>query len=169
MNVELGNPSAKDYEDADLLRAWGTASRNQRGCMSIAIVLDAAALDGEPYSAVTRGLIERTLERDGELWCAAVNLAGVCRGRARTAEVDAFLRMEIGTGHKKTSVNIRATDEVFAKCVGLLLHASSRGSIDTADAHVVALCADFETAIVLSADPEDLLSLPGAVRSVRVW
>jgi hypothetical protein len=32
--------------------------------MSIAIILDAAALDGEPYSAATRGLIERTLERD---------------------------------------------------------------------------------------------------------
>jgi hypothetical protein len=46
-------------------------------------------------------------------------------------------------------VNIRSTDEVFAKRVGSVLHASSRGSEDIADAHVVALCAEFETAIVV--------------------
>lgn len=136
--------------------------------MSIAIILDAAALDGEPYSAATRGLIERTLERDGELWSTAVNLAEVCRGRARTAEVESFLRRGIGGGAKKTSVNIRSTDEVFAKRVGTVLHASSRGSEDIADAHVVALCAEFETAIVLSVDPEDILSLAEAVPAVRV-
>jgi predicted nucleic acid-binding protein len=136
--------------------------------MSIAIILDAAALDGERYSAATRGLIERTLERDGELWCSAVNLAEVCRGRARTAEVESFLRRGITFGSTKASVKIRSTDEAFAKRVGTLLHSSSRGSEDLADAHVVALCADFETAIVLTTDPEDILSLAESIPAVRV-
>jgi predicted nucleic acid-binding protein len=136
--------------------------------VSIAIILDAAALDGEPYSAATRGLIERTLERDGELWCSAVNLAEVCRGRARTSEVESFLSRGIRIGLKKISLNVRSTDEAFAKRVGTLLCASSRGSENLADAHVVALCADFETAIVLTTDPEDILSLAESIPAVRV-
>ena len=136
--------------------------------MSIAIIFDAAALDGDPYSAATRGLIERTLERDGELWCSAVNLAEVCRGRARTSHVESFLGRGIRIGSKKASLNVRSTDEAFAKRVGTLLHASSRGSEDMADAHVVALCADFDTAVVLTTDPEDILALAESIPSVRV-
>ena len=136
--------------------------------MSFSIVLDAAGLDGAPFSSASRALIERTLERDGELWCSAVNLAEVCRGRQRTSEVESFLRRGIRSGSPHGAVNIRSTDEAFAKRVGNILYASSRGSKDLADAHVVAVCADFDTAIVLTSDAEDILALAEAIPAVRV-
>jgi predicted nucleic acid-binding protein len=129
-----------------------------------AIVLDAAALDGTPFSGATRALIERTLQRSGEVWCCAVNLAEVCRGRARTASVDAFLRRGVAS----SPVHVRDTDALFARRVGGLLARADRGSEALADAHVVALCADFDVAIVVTSDPDDVLALAEYLPGVRV-
>ncbi len=136
--------------------------------MRTAVILDAGALDGASYSASTRALIERALARDAEVWCCAVNLAEVCRGRSHTASVESFLRRGVRTNNKHGAITVRATDEAFAKRVGAILHAVSLGSSSLTDAHVVALCADFDAAIVLTTDSADIISLTDAIPAVRV-
>lgn len=134
----------------------------------MAVVLDAGALDGTPYSPSSRALIERALDRGGEIWCCAVNLAEVCRGRDRSSRVASFLRRGIQVAESKHAVNVRATDEGFARRVGALLHAASLNSSSLADGHVIALCAEFDTAIVLTTDPDDIIDLSQTIPSVRV-
>jgi predicted nucleic acid-binding protein len=132
--------------------------------MRSAVVLDAGGLDGTPFSGPTRALVERLLERSGEVWCCAANLAEVCRGRSRTASVEAFLRRGVGV----SAVNVRNTDESFAKRVGALLALSGQGSEALADAHVVALCADFDSVVVITTDADDLVALAEFLPSMRM-
>ncbi len=132
------------------------------------MILDAGALDGAPYSPATRALIEQALRREAEVWCCAANLAEVCRGRDRTASVEAFLRRGISPGSEIGAIHIRSTDEVFAKRIGNLLHAASLGSESLADAHVVALCSEFDSVVVLTTDPSDIQVLASFIPGVRV-
>jgi predicted nucleic acid-binding protein len=133
-----------------------------------AVVLDAGALDGSPWSPATRALIQRIVQRSGEVWCCAVNLSEVCRGRDRTAAVESFLRRGIPGVGVDGAIHVRNTDEVFAKRVGALLHAASLDSSALADAHVVALCAEFDAVIVVTTDSEDIMALADSVPAVRV-
>ncbi|MGH3755094.1 MAG: hypothetical protein ACRDRP_20850 [Pseudonocardiaceae bacterium] len=88
--------------------------------MSFAVVLDAAAfdiLDSTPAAGL-RALLRRAIDDGGEVRCAAVTLAEVCRGVARTRQVEAALARRRG-GQR---IRIVPTDERFAKLVGAILH-----------------------------------------------
>lgn len=130
------------------------------------IVLDAAAFDviDGPDGARLRALLEVALDRDGEVCCAAVTLAEVCRGTTRTRRVEAAL----ARSRSGSRVRVVPTDERLAKLVGAILHDTASGSELLADAHVVAVCAGVENAAVVTADPDDITRLATAVPGVRV-
>ncbi|MFN2497200.1 MAG: PIN domain-containing protein [Pseudonocardiaceae bacterium] len=134
--------------------------------MSVAVVLDAAAFDVLDSQRATgmRALLRRTIDTGGEVRCAAVTLAEVCRGVARTRRVEAALARR-GGGQR---IRIVPTDERFAKLVGAILHDTGSGSERIADAHVVAACTTADAAIVLTADPRDVAALAAAVPATRI-
>lgn len=135
--------------------------------MSYGVVLDAAAFDTIDSRAgrVLREFLRRTSEQhQTSARCAAVTLAEVCRGPARTSRVEAALARRRG-GRR---IMVVPTDERLAKLVGAVLHKSGRGSEDIADAHVVGVCAAFETAVVITSDPEDITTLAAAIPGTRV-
>jgi predicted nucleic acid-binding protein len=96
--------------------------------------------------------------------CAAVTLAEVCSGRARTRRVEAALARRRG-GQR---IRVVPTDERFARLVGAILHNTGAGSEHMADAHVVAACTTVDTAIVLTTDPGDIATLAAAVPGTRI-
>ncbi|MGQ0465192.1 MAG: PIN domain-containing protein [Sporichthyaceae bacterium] len=134
--------------------------------MTQGIVLDAAAFDAldTPGGAVVRQMLLQSAQRGEETRCAAVTLAEVCRGLTRTRQVEAALARRRG-GRRILAV---PTEERLAKLVGAILHETGRGSEHIADAHVVAVCAGFETALVITAEPEDITALAEAIPGTRV-
>lgn len=134
--------------------------------MTLRTVLDAAAFDAVDAAdgGPTRALLRRTLTAGGEVCCAAVTLAEVCRGAARTRRVEVALSRDRG-GRR---VRVVPTDEGLAKLVGAILHDCAAGSEHLADAHVVAVAAAAGNAIVLTADPGDIIDLASAVPGTRM-
>lgn len=129
-------------------------------------VLDAAAFDSldAPGGGAVRALLRRTLAAGGEVCCAAVTLAEVCRGTARTRRVEVALSRDRG-GQR---IRVIPTDERLAKLVGAILHDRGAGSERLADAHVVAVGAGAGSAIVLTSDPDDIADLATAVPGTRM-
>ncbi|MGH3566139.1 MAG: PIN domain-containing protein [Pseudonocardia sp.] len=134
--------------------------------MTARIVLDAAAFDvlDQPAGTELRALVERSAGRGTDTFCAAVTLTEVCRGTARTRRVEASLVRARG-GHR---IRVVPIDERLAKLVGAILNDTKRGSEHIADAHVVAVCAGAEQAIVITADPDDIAALAVAMPGVRI-
>ena len=134
--------------------------------MSAAVVLDAAAFDviDDPRGTGVRALLRRTIDNGGEVRCAAVTLAEVCRGTARTRRVEAAL----SRSHGGKRIRVLPTDEGLVKLVGAILHDTGSGSERIADAHVVAACATSDAAIVLTVDPSDVAALATALPGVRI-
>jgi hypothetical protein len=128
------------------------------------VVLDAAGLDEVATNRALRGLLRRTVERGGQVWCAAVTIAEVTRGQARTARVHQALGRQFG-GRR---VLVQPTDERLALLVGALLHDTERGSEDLADAHVVAVCAPAAVALVVTSDPDDIAAIGDHLPGVRI-
>lgn len=130
------------------------------------VVLDAAAFDvlGAPGDSDLRALLRRTAERGGKVSCAAVTLAEVCRGLARTRKMEAAL----ARSHGGQRIRVVATDERLAKLVGGILHHAGLGSDRIANAHVVAVCAPAEAALVLTEDPGDIAELAAALPGCRI-
>lgn len=134
--------------------------------MTVGVVLDASAFDhlGGPTGHGLRALLRRTVERGGEVSCAAVTLAEVCRGPARTRRVEVALARDRG-GQR---IRVVPTDERLAKLVGTILHATRSASDRLANAHVVAICARSDGAIVVTSDPDDITALAVAVPGTRI-
>ena len=65
-------------------------------------------------------------------------------------------------------MQIRDTDERFAKRVGALLEAAQLGSGALADAHVVALCSEFDAVVVITSDPGDIVALGQHIPATRL-
>ena len=131
------------------------------------VVLDAAAfdvLDTPRRSSKLWALLELTLHEGGQVRCAAVTLAEVCRGPDRTRRVE----YAIAGRHKGQRIRVIPTDERMAKRVGAILHSTHSGSERLADAHVVAVCADSDVAVVVTSDPDDITELSTAVPCTRV-
>jgi predicted nucleic acid-binding protein len=135
--------------------------------VTLRVVLDAAAfdhLDG-PSARGLLAILERAVaQHDGEVRCAAVTLAEVCRGPARTRRVEAILAARRGG----RPITVVPTDERLAKLVGAVLDHAREGSAMIADAHVVAVCAGAERALVVTSDPDDIVRLSAAVPATRV-
>lgn len=134
--------------------------------MSVSAVLDAAAFDviDRAEGAALRHLLRTVLERGGDVRCAAVTLAEVCRGPARTRRVEVAVARDRG-GQR---ILVVPTDAKLAKLVGAVLQAADRGSDAMADAHVVAVCAAVDRAVVLTSDPDDISALAAAIPGTRV-
>lgn len=134
--------------------------------MSDLVVLDAGGFDvlDSAEGRRLRALLQRAAERGGEVRCAAVTLAEVCRGPARTRRVEAALARR----HAGQRIRVIDTDERLAKLVGAILHATRSDSSRLADAHVVAICAAGSVALVITTDPDDIIELAAAVPGTRV-
>lgn len=134
--------------------------------MTARIVLDASAFDVLDTFAGTelRGLIRRASARGTDTYCAAVTLAEVCRGTTCTRRIEVSLTRDRG-GRR---IRVVPTDEQLAKLVGAILNDTKRGSEHIADAHVVAVCAGAEHAVVVTDDPADITALAVAVPGVRI-
>jgi predicted nucleic acid-binding protein len=132
----------------------------------VSAVLDAAAFDviDTTKGAQLRYLLRSIVDRGGDVRCAAVTLAEVCRGPARTRRVEVAITRDRG-GQR---VLVLPTDERLAKIVGNLMNTTGRSSEAIADAHVVAVCAGTEAAIVITSDPEDITGLAEAIPGTRV-
>jgi hypothetical protein len=132
-----------------------------------AVILDAAAFDvldtpdGEPL----RRLLVKTWKHEGMAKTAAVTLAEVCRGDARTRRVEALLARKFD-GH---SVSVVRTDVALAKVVGKILFQARADSSMIADGHVVAIAAmEADIVTVVTADPDDIAGLAAQVPGVRI-
>lgn len=134
--------------------------------MSTIVVLDAAAFDllTAPHGAGLRAVLREAVRRRREVCCAAVTLAEVCRGPARTRQVEVALTRDRG-GQR---INVVPTDERLAKLVGAILHHTRSGSDQLADAHVVAVCTSADNALVMTSDPGDISALAAAVPGTRI-
>jgi predicted nucleic acid-binding protein len=130
------------------------------------VVLDAGAFDtlNTTAGAKLRDLLVRTIKRGGEVWCAAVTLAEVARGTARTREVETAL----SRGYGGRQIRVLVTDEELAKQVGGILYAANKGSESIADAHVIAACVAADVAVVITTDPDDIIDLSAAVPGVKI-
>lgn len=131
--------------------------------MSRRLVLDAGAFDvlDRPDGRSLRALMTLAASDDTEVCCAAVTLAEVCRGTARTRRVEAALARDRG-GRR---IRVIPTDVRLAKLVGGILSDTAQGSEMLGDAHVVAVCSGADTAVVVTSDPDMLAT---AVRGVRI-
>jgi predicted nucleic acid-binding protein len=134
--------------------------------VTVDVVLDAAAFDhlDHPGGRRLRALLRRALERGGVVSCAAVTLAEVCRGATRTRRIDAALAQDRG-GQR---IRVVPTDVRLAKLVGTILHVTNGTSDRLADAHVVAVCAGSEAAVVITSDPHDIAELASAIPGTRI-
>lgn len=134
--------------------------------MTLSAVLDVAAFDviDTADGAALRHLLRRVLHRGGDVRCAAVTLAEVSRGPARTRRVEVAVARDRG-GQR---ILVVPTDERLAKLVGTVLHTTARASDAIADAHVIAVCAAVDAAVVITADPDDINELAIAVPGTRV-
>jgi hypothetical protein len=65
-------------------------------------------------------------------------------------------------------IRVVATDERLGKLVGAILHQAGLGSDRIADAHVVAVCAPADAALVLTEDPGDITELAAALPGCRI-
>lgn len=128
------------------------------------LVLDAEGLVQLRTSARLRAVVERFLAGGGEVWCSAVTVAEVARGPARAAEVAQALRRTV-VGQR---VNVATTDLRLAMVVGTLLHDAGLGNAHLGDAHVVAVCAAADAALVVTSDPDDITHLASFLPGVRV-
>lgn len=134
--------------------------------MSAQVVLDAAAFDilDTKQSGLLRATLREAAERRRDVACAAVTLAEVCRGVARTRRVESALARKYGSQR----VRVVTTDERLAKLVGAILHESKSDSTRIADAHVVAVCAGADAALVFTSDPDDIMELSSSIPGTRI-
>ncbi len=128
------------------------------------VVLDAGVFGDASLGEQVRATIRRSTQRGGEVWVAAVTLAEACRGTSRTRQVESLLARH----RAEPTIRVRPTDEAFAKRVGQILFEAGRGSESIADAHVAALCAEADTAIVFTTDPDDIMALAAVVPGTRI-
>lgn len=130
------------------------------------VVLDAGAFDvlNIRAGAKLRDFLMRTLARGGDVWCAAVTIAEVARGIARTREVETALSRRYGG----QQIRVLVTDETLAKRVGEILYITNKGSESIADAHVIAACVPADVAVVVTTDPDDIMELSAAVPGVKI-
>jgi predicted nucleic acid-binding protein len=84
------------------------------------------------------------------------------RGPHRSQRAEALLARHEG------AIGCRDTDPVLARIVGGVLHASSSGSEDMVDAHVVAVAVEAGGGVVLTGDTGDLERLAGPYRMIIV-
>jgi len=130
------------------------------------IVLDSSAFDTIDSSsgAGGRDFLRKGIDRGAEVLCSAVTLAEVCRGEARTRRAEAAVARDRG-GQR---IIVVPTDRRRAVLVGSILHATGSPSSDIASAHVIAVCAGAEIAVVITNDADEMARLSSAIPGTMV-
>ncbi len=136
------------------------------------LVLDAAGLDeliASRPSDTFRALLAEALRRGREVIAPTLVCSEVARGRARTRALEAAAARHQRASGERPAVRLVDTDFALARQVGAILHATrAAGSDRIVDAHVVAVCLSPGAGLVVTAGPDDISHLAGAVPAVRV-
>jgi hypothetical protein len=91
-----------------------------------------------------------------------------CRGAGRTCGVEASLARHCGTRAERPALRVVPTDFDLARRVGSILHGAGPSAADIVDAHSVAVASMHGRAVIVTADPDDILRLASAVLTVRI-
>ncbi|MGI5217120.1 type II toxin-antitoxin system VapC family toxin [Nocardia sp. CA-290969] len=135
------------------------------------VVLDSAGLSAaaEPKPPKRmQALLAEAYRRGSEVLVPAVVCAEVCRGVARTRQVETLVARTPRDAAAYRPVRIIPTDFDIARQVGAILNGAKVGSRYLADAHVVAVCAEFGGGLVITSDPDDIMHLAAAVPAARI-
>lgn len=130
------------------------------------VVLDSEAFSSlagrdSPRKREVRRMMEAAARAGSKAVVPSVVLAELYRP-GRLALVDACL------SRRQDAIICRDTDRSLARLVGGVLAASSAGSEDMVDAHVVATAIEGGRGIVITGDPDDLRRLAAPYASVTV-
>ncbi len=139
--------------------------------MTLPIVLDSAGLSAlcEPTPPPRlRALLTVARDRFGDVLVPAAICAEVCRGVARTRQVEALIARAETPRSSRRPLTVIPTDFELARQIGAVLHGAGVGSRFLADAHIVAVCAQYGGGLVLTSDPDDIHQLAAAVPAVRI-
>ncbi|MGW0183238.1 type II toxin-antitoxin system VapC family toxin [Nocardia sp. NPDC003345] len=135
------------------------------------VILDSAGLSAacepKPPKRV-QALLAEAYRRGSEVLTPAVVCAEVCRGVSRTRQVERLVARMPRDGAAHRPVRIVDTDFELARQVGAILNSAKVGSRYLADAHVVAVCAQFGGGLVITSDPDDIMHLADAVPAARI-
>jgi predicted nucleic acid-binding protein len=135
------------------------------------LILDADGLDAlteHPPPERLRALLAEAWERKSDVLLPALVCAECCRGAARTRAVESSLARHRETRAARPAVRVVATDFDLARRVGSVLHGAGANTKDIVDAHSVALASTYGRAVVVTADPADILRLAAATPAVRI-
>ena len=91
-----------------------------------------------------------------------------CRGAGRTRAVEASLARHRGSRAGRPAVRVVPTDFDLARRVGSILHGAGASTADIVDAHSVAVASMQGRAVIVTADPDDILRLASALPTVRI-
>jgi hypothetical protein len=70
--------------------------------------------------------------------------------------------------HENAVLRRHAPDFDLARRVGSILHGTGASTVDIVDAHSVAVASMQGRAVIVTADPDDILRLAAAVPTVRI-
>jgi predicted nucleic acid-binding protein len=138
------------------------------------VVLDSAALS-DLASPCVRGpsaffwsVLEQAWSDQRDVVVPAVVCAEVCRGVARTRQVESLLARHDPQRKQRSPIRVVDTNFALARLVGTVLEASRAGSEDLVDAHLVAVCIDRGGGLILTTDLLDLQRLSAPFVGVRI-
>jgi hypothetical protein len=98
----------------------------------------------------------------------ALVCAECCRDAGRTRAVESALARHHETRAARPAVRVVPTDFDLARRVGSVLHGAGADTKDIVDAHSVAVASMHGHAVVVTADPGDILRLASAMPAVRI-
>jgi predicted nucleic acid-binding protein len=135
------------------------------------LILDAdglAALTEQPPPDRLRALLAEAWNRRSDVLVPAIVCAECCKGARRTRAVGASLARQGDTRSARPAVRVIPTDFELARRVGSVLHGAGASTADIVGAHSVAVASIQGSAVVVTADPSDILRLASAVPTVRI-
>jgi predicted nucleic acid-binding protein len=135
------------------------------------LILDADGLDAlteQPPPDRLRALLAEAWERQSDVLVPALVCAECCRGAKRTRAVEAALARHRDSRAMRPAVRVVPTDFDLARRVGAVLAGVGAGTEDVVDAHSVAVASMFGRAVIVTADPDDILRLASAMPTVRI-
>lgn len=138
------------------------------------IVLDAAGLSemampgkSGPHRSLF-ALLDHAWANGRDVLVPAVLCAELCRGVARTRQVESFLARHNRGRNPQAPVVIVDTDFSLARLVGTVLESSKAPSCDIVDAHVVAICVSRGGGLIVTSDPNDHVRLSAPFIGTRI-
>jgi predicted nucleic acid-binding protein len=135
------------------------------------LILDADGLDAlteQPPPDPLRALLAEAWARKSDVLVPALVCAECCQGAGRTRAVEASLAQHRGSRAVRPAVRVVPTDFDLARRVGSILHGATASTADIVDAHCVAVASLQGRAVIVTADPDDMMRLASVVPTVRI-